>query len=107
MEQDITGLWKMTGKQNMFPDLVWRADLMLLKGGKLTWTETHGANVGASRKGNWTLKDKKFYFQYKAPKVGMVTWNGKMQDAAGRRMSGKYSAGANNAYGGSWSATSF
>ncbi len=91
----------------MFPDKPWRADLLVMKSGRLTWTETHGANVGASRSGNWTLQGKKFYFQYKAPKVGMVTWNGTIQDLAGRRMSGTYNAGTNNAYGGSWSATNF
>ena len=72
-------------------------------GNTLTWTETKGANVGAARYGRWTLSGNLFYFQYEAPNVGMVTWNGTL-DGAGTGMSGTYNAGANNAYGGSWSA---
>jgi hypothetical protein len=100
---DMTGLWKMTGHQNMFPNVQWEADLLLKAGGALTWTETKGANVGAARRGDWTLSDTTFYFQYQAPTVGMVTWNGSM-DGQGKNMNGTYNAGGGNAYGGDWSA---
>lgn len=99
----VSGLWKMSGHQNMFPEFPWQADLLLNVTGTLTWTQTAGTNVGASRKGQWNLSGNKFYFQYKAPNVGMVTWNGTI-DNSGRRMNGTYVAGSNNAYGGSWSA---
>ena len=101
---NIVGLWKMSGHQNIFPDVEWKADLLLNANGTLTWTETKGANVGASRNGRWILNGNKFYFQYKAPKVGMVTWNGAITDSNGRHANGTYNAGANNAYGGVWSA---
>jgi hypothetical protein len=100
---NMAGLWKMSGHQNMFPNVQWEADLLLNTGGTLTWTETKGANVGASRAGRWTLSGNAFYFQYQAPNVGMVTWDGTV-DNIGRNMSGTYNAGANNAYGGIWSA---
>jgi len=97
------GLWKLTGKQNMFPNLIWEADLVLQPDGKMTWTETKGANVGASRNGNWTLTSGGLYFQYQAPRVGKVTWSGAL-DAAGTRVNaGTYRAGSGNAYGGTWS----
>lgn len=103
---DIVGLWKLYGHQNIFPTVQWEADLLLNQDGTLTWTETKGANVGASRTGRWTLSNSKFYFQYQAPKVGMVTWNGNI-DTSGRNISGTYNAGANNAYGGDWSGHKF
>ena len=100
---NMVGLWKMNGRQGIFPEFPWEADLLLEAGNTLTWTETKGANVGAARYGRWTLSGNLFYFQYEAPNVGMVTWNGTL-DGAGTGMSGTYNAGANNAYGGSWSA---
>ena len=100
---NVSGLWKMSGYQNMFPNFGWQADLLLNANGTLTWTETKGANVGATRSGRWTLSVNKFYFKYQAPNVGMVTWNGTI-DNAGRNMNGTYIAGQGNAYGGAWSA---
>ena len=98
---NISGLWKLAGHQNLFPNVRWEADLLLNQNGTLTWTETKGANVGAFRKGNWTLSGDKFYFQYSAPSVGMVTWNGRI-NTTGTSVDGTYNAGNNNAYGGIW-----
>lgn len=66
------GGWKMYGHQTGFND--WEADLALNKGGTLSWTETKGANVGASRTGTWQFDGTTLTLSWASPGGGQTTW---------------------------------
>jgi hypothetical protein len=96
----FAGSWKMNGHQTGFND--WEADLVLGKDGTLTWTETKGANVGATRAGTWQFDGATFTMNWVSPSGGQTKWTSQSvtKDNIG---DGTYIV--ENAPGGSWSAT--
>ena len=71
---DLSGNWRMSGRQTNVERSSWEADLVLHKNGTLNWKETKGANVGATRTGKWSYDGKLFEMSYQAPRSGLVEW---------------------------------
>jgi len=97
---NLAGSWKMAGHQTGFND--WEADLALNSGGTLSWTETKGANVGATRNGNWQFDGTTFTMSWTSPLGGKATWIS-MSVSENSINGGTYTV--ENAPGGTWSAT--
>lgn len=96
----LAGSWKMNGHQTGFND--WEADLGLNNDGTLGWTETKGANVGATRTGTWKFDGTTFMMSWVSPSGGQTKWIS--QSASQNNIAdGTYTA--ENAPGGTWSAT--
>jgi hypothetical protein len=96
----LAGSWKMHGHQTDFND--WDADLNLKKDGTLQWSETQGANVGATRQGTWTFDGAKLTLKWTSPGGGQTSWVSQSvtQDSIA---DGTYTV--EMAAGGTWSAT--
>ena len=96
----LAGSWKMLGHQTGFND--WEADLVLNNDGTLSWTETKGANVGATRTGTWQFDGTNFAMSWVSPSGGLTKWTtpSVIKDNLGV---GTYTV--ENAPGGTWSAT--
>jgi hypothetical protein len=103
---NLSGTWHMSGHQSNVPNSYWEAELILRTNGSLFWKETKGANVGATREGNWNYDDKEFTMHYTAPNSGLVEWESNQVSQS--RMEGSYRtphAGPQPiGWGGSWSA---
>jgi hypothetical protein len=95
----LAGAWKMSGHQEGFND--WKADLNLKKDGTLEWTETEGANVGASREGTWQFDGTVFTLSWASPGGGQTSWVSRSV-AKNSISSGTYIV--ERAPGGTWSA---
>jgi hypothetical protein len=96
----FAGTWKMDGHQTGFND--WEADLVLGKDGTLTWTETKGANVGATRTGTWQFDGTTFAMSWLSPSGGQTKWISQSSNQNDIE-DGTYTV--ENAPGGTWSAT--
>ena len=96
----LSGSWKMAGHQTGFND--WEADLALNSDGTLSWTETKGANVGATRAGTWQFDGTTFTMTWFSPGGGKTNWSSKSvsKDYLG---DGTYTV--ESAPGGTWTAT--
>ena len=70
----LAGKWRMSGRQTDIPRSDWEADLILYPDGTLSWSETKGANVGATRTGTWLFDGNRFAMSYVAPISGRVQW---------------------------------
>jgi hypothetical protein len=57
---NLVGTWNMNGNQTNVAHSAWKARLVLNAGGGLVWTETQGANIGATRMGSWKFDGKVF-----------------------------------------------
>jgi hypothetical protein len=68
----LAGDWKMAGHQEGFND--WEADLVLNSDSTLSWTETKGANVGATRSGTWNFDGNAFTMSWVSPGGGQTSW---------------------------------
>jgi|GEM_PF-1068095 len=68
----LSGNWKMAGHQTGFND--WEADLTLNTDGTLSWTETKGASVGATRTGTWLFDGTTFTMTWISPTGGNTRW---------------------------------
>ena len=71
---DLSGKWRMNGRQTNVPRSDWEAELLLRQNGSLVWKGTKGSNVGATRSGRWSYDDRTFTMNYAAPRVGLVEW---------------------------------
>jgi len=98
--QLLVGAWKMAGHQEGFND--WKADLVLNSDSNLSWTETQGANVGATRSGTWQFDGTTFTMNWVSPDGGQTTWTSK-EVTKDTINSGTYTV--EYAPGGTWSAT--
>jgi hypothetical protein len=96
----LTGSWKMTGHQTGFND--WEADLVLNNEGTLSWTETKGANVGATRTGTWQFNGTTFTMSWVSPGGGQTNW---ISQSVNQNNIGDGTYTVENAPGGTWSAT--
>ncbi|HWQ18370.1 MAG TPA: hypothetical protein VN455_01215 [Methanotrichaceae archaeon] len=96
----LVGSWNMAGHQAGFND--WEADLVLSEDGTLRWTETKGANVGATRTGTWRFDGTTFTMSWVSPDGGKTIWTS--ESVSGNSISGGTYTVA-SAPGGSWSAT--
>jgi len=85
---DLSGKWRMEGRQAHVPRSDWEAELVLYKTGNLYWKVTKGNNIGASRRGKWNVDGRKFTMNYHAPIVGLVEWQGELSGT--ERMGGTY-----------------
>lgn len=97
---NLAGAWKMTGHQEGFND--WKGDLNLNRDGTLQWTETEGANVGASREGTWQFDGTVLTLEWTSPGGGQTRWVSSSL-SANSISSGTYTV--ERAPGGTWSAT--
>jgi hypothetical protein len=90
----------MKGHQTGFND--WEADLALNSDGTLSWTETKGANVGATRRGTWQFDGTNFTMSWVSPSGELTKWTtpSVTEDYLG---DGTYTV--ENAPGETWSAT--
>jgi len=103
---NLSGKWKLEGHQTNVDHSAWKADLVLNQNGTLTWKETQGANVGATRTGNWSFNGKTFTMSYMAPKSGLVQWQSDSVTATSMS-NGKYTTQAGPqpvGWGGVWRA---
>jgi hypothetical protein len=96
----LSGNWKMAGHQTGFND--WEADLALNSDGSLGWTETKGANVGATRTGTWLFDGTNFTMTWVSPGGGKTKWISKSV-SENYLKDGAYTV--ENAPGGLWSAS--
>jgi hypothetical protein len=96
----LSGSWKMAGHQTGFND--WEADLALNSDGTLGWTETKGANVGATRTGTWQFDGTTFTMTWISPGGGKTSWSSK---SVGKAYLGDGTYTVENAPGGTWTAT--
>lgn len=107
MVVNLSGEWRMNGRQTNVPRSDWEAKLVLASNKTLHWTETKGANVGATRRGRWKYDGKVFKMRWVAPRVGLVEWEA--SSAGPTTMNGSYrtpKAGPQPVgWGGTWSAT--
>lgn len=96
----LAGNWKMSGHQEGFND--WKGDLVLNSDNTLSWTETEGANVGATRSGTWQFDGTTLILKWRSPGGGQTTWTSRSvtEDSID---DGMYTV--ENAPGGTWSAT--
>ena len=95
----LAGKWRMSGRQTDIPRSDWEADLILYPDGTLSWNETKGANVGATRNGTWLFNGDRFTMSYVAPISGRVQWASRT--VARSSMSGNYGT---EEWSGTWSA---
>jgi hypothetical protein len=96
----LSGSWKMAGHQTGFND--WEADLALNSDGSLSWTETKGANVGATRTGTWQFDGTTFSMTWISPGGGKTNWSSK---SVSKNNLGDGTYIVENAPGGTWTAT--
>jgi hypothetical protein len=96
---NLAGAWKMSGHQEGFND--WKGDLYLNRDGTLEWTETEGANVGASREGTWQFDGTVLTLEWTSPGGGQTRWQSSSV-SANSISSGTYTV--ERAPGGTWSA---
>jgi hypothetical protein len=90
----------MAGHQTGFND--WEADLALKSDGTLGWTETKGANVGATRTGTWQFDGKTFTMTWISPGGGKTNWSSK---SVSNNYLGDGTYTVESAPGGTWTAT--
>ena len=98
---DLAGNWATEGTQNgwSYPASgKWLGNLILRQGGNSTMSFSSG-NVAPTRSGNWSLTGS----QFSIIDTEGTRWTATVSQD-GRRMSGSYYAGQNNAYGGGWGA---
>jgi len=96
----LSGSWKMAGHQTGFND--WEADLDLKSDSSLSWTETKGANVGATRTGTWQFDGTTFTMTWISPGGGKTNWSSK---SVNKNYLGDGTYTVENAPGGTWTAT--
>jgi hypothetical protein len=96
----LSGSWKMAGHQTGFND--WEADLTLNSDGSLGWTETKGANVGATRTGTWKFDGTTFTMTWISPGGGKTDWSSK---SVSNNNLGDGTYTVESAPGGTWTAT--
>jgi hypothetical protein len=96
---NLAGAWKMSGHQEGFND--WKGDLNLNRDGTLEWTETEGANVGASREGTWQFDGTVLTLEWTSPGGGQTRWVSRSV-SENSISSGTYTV--ERAPGGTWSA---
>ena len=96
----LSGSWKMAGHQTGFND--WEADLTLNSDGSLGWTETKGANVGATRTGTWKFDGTTFTRTWISPGGGKTNWSSK---SVSNNNLGDGTYTVESAPGGTWTAT--
>lgn len=96
----LAGSWNMDGHQEGFND--WKADLVLNSDSTLRWTETEGANVGATRSGTWQFDGTTITMSWVSPSGGKTAWISR-EVTKDTINSGTYTV--ENAPGGTWVAT--
>jgi hypothetical protein len=90
----------MSGHQTGFND--WEAELALNSDSTLGWTETKGANVGATRTGMWQFSGTTFTMSWVSPGSGKTNWSSK---SVSENYLGDGTYTVEDAPGGTWTAT--
>ncbi|MFB3764719.1 MAG: hypothetical protein ACE14P_05660 [Methanotrichaceae archaeon] len=93
----LAGNWDMAGHQTSFND--WKASLVLNSDYTLRWTETEGANVGATRSGTWQFDGTTLTLEWVSPGGGQTSWISR-EVTKNTINSGTYTV--ENAPGGTW-----
>ncbi len=100
--QKLSGEWVMKGESSGVQNSGWMAKLTLKPDGTLSWLETEGATVGATRTGTWEYDGTTIVLKWAAPKGGQTVWvSASVKDNAIEE--GAYTA--ENAPAGVWSAS--
>ncbi len=71
---DLSGCWIMQGKQIGVDNSDFKANLTLNPDGTLSWIQTEGANVGATRNGTWVYSNSTITMKWSSRKGGQITW---------------------------------
>jgi hypothetical protein len=98
----LQGDWMMEGRTTGTANSDWVAKMTLNPDGILSWLETEGATVGASRTGTWDFDGATITLRWTTPNGGQTVWTSSSvtdQDIS----NGAYSA--ENSQGGTWSAS--
>jgi hypothetical protein len=98
----LQGDWRMEGRTTGTANSDWVATLTINSDGTLSWRETEGATVGASRTGTWDYDGATITLRWTTPNGGQTVWTS--SSVNDRDISnGAYSA--ENSKGGTWSAS--